>query len=120
MDTIRQWLEQGDNLNKIDKIVFCVFQTRDELIYERLLDQYFPQKDAGGRMTGFLLLSFPFFFSTFSLFNFLFISLSCSDLFGGKKEPNGKKDSNDMTVDQGHSLPQYTILPSTLADVLNS
>jgi len=46
LDTVRQWLSQGDNGEAFTKIVFCVYTTKDEMIYERLLDQYFPKENS--------------------------------------------------------------------------
>jgi len=45
LETVRQWLMTPENATLIKKIIFCVYTTKDEMIYERLLDQYFPMED---------------------------------------------------------------------------
>eukprot|EP00640_Fibrocapsa_japonica_P004016 CAMPEP_0113935190 /NCGR_PEP_ID=MMETSP1339-20121228/2395_1 /TAXON_ID=94617 /ORGANISM="Fibrocapsa japonica" /LENGTH=221 /DNA_ID=CAMNT_0000937257 /DNA_START=51 /DNA_END=716 /DNA_ORIENTATION=+ /assembly_acc=CAM_ASM_000762 len=42
LDTVRTWLEEDTNVEKIDLIVFCAFEDKDKEIYERLLPLYFP------------------------------------------------------------------------------
>eukprot|EP00696_Hemimastix_kukwesjijk_P019218 gnl/Hemi2/8432_TR2914_c0_g1_i1.p1 gnl/Hemi2/8432_TR2914_c0_g1~~gnl/Hemi2/8432_TR2914_c0_g1_i1.p1 ORF type:complete len:410 (+),score=89.69 gnl/Hemi2/8432_TR2914_c0_g1_i1:94-1323(+) len=40
--TVREWLETGDNRNKVDRIIFCLFMPVDVSIYKRLMFTYFP------------------------------------------------------------------------------
>jgi len=40
--TVRRWLEQNDNKEKIDKIVFVCFETFEVKLYEQWMQKYFP------------------------------------------------------------------------------
>ncbi|GBB93338.1 hypothetical protein RclHR1_02150025 [Rhizophagus clarus] len=43
LDTIRKWLEKSsDYLDKLDRIIFCVFEDENKDVYETLLPIYFP------------------------------------------------------------------------------
>ncbi|CAG8496684.1 15591_t:CDS:10 [Funneliformis mosseae] len=42
LSTIRKWLEGHQNLDKIDRIIFCVFEIENKDVYEVLLQLYFP------------------------------------------------------------------------------
>ncbi|CAI2188548.1 17663_t:CDS:10, partial [Funneliformis geosporum] len=42
LSTIRRWLEGHSNLDKIDRIIFCVFEIENKDVYEHLLQVYFP------------------------------------------------------------------------------
>jgi len=42
LKTVRDWLEDGDNLTKLDKVIFCTYLNREEKCYEELMPQYFP------------------------------------------------------------------------------
>nr|XP_025041437.1 O-acetyl-ADP-ribose deacetylase MACROD1-like [Pelodiscus sinensis] len=42
--TLREWLEV--NKEKVDRLVICVFQEKDEEIYKEKLPFYFPIDDA--------------------------------------------------------------------------
>jgi hypothetical protein len=38
-----QWLEHGDNMQKVDRIIFATFLEQDEAIYSELMHTlYFP------------------------------------------------------------------------------
>ncbi|KAG0349362.1 O-acetyl-ADP-ribose deacetylase macrod1, partial [Gamsiella multidivaricata] len=44
--TLHDWLDaHEDQVEKMDRIVLCVFLDKDENIYKRLLPQYFPKPD---------------------------------------------------------------------------
>jgi TATA box-binding protein-associated factor RNA polymerase I subunit A len=40
--TVKTWMENPDNLEKIDRIIFCTFLEREKMCYENLLLEYFP------------------------------------------------------------------------------
>jgi len=40
--TVRNWLETGDNASKIDLIIFCCFQHKELVKYEKWMQWYFP------------------------------------------------------------------------------
>eukprot|EP01126_Amoeba_proteus_P050277 TRINITY_DN5926_c0_g3_i3.p1 TRINITY_DN5926_c0_g3~~TRINITY_DN5926_c0_g3_i3.p1 ORF type:complete len:310 (-),score=119.73 TRINITY_DN5926_c0_g3_i3:129-932(-) len=43
LQSVREWLESGNNQDKIDRIIFCLFTDEDEAIYSKLmLECYFP------------------------------------------------------------------------------
>eukprot|EP01090_Pellita_catalonica_P017205 TRINITY_DN513_c0_g1_i1.p1 TRINITY_DN513_c0_g1~~TRINITY_DN513_c0_g1_i1.p1 ORF type:complete len:462 (-),score=118.48 TRINITY_DN513_c0_g1_i1:18-1403(-) len=42
LDTIRKWLETGDNKDKVDRIIFCTFLDKEIYCYEHLMPAYFP------------------------------------------------------------------------------
>ncbi|XP_065846221.1 uncharacterized protein [Oscarella lobularis] len=42
IDTVRRWLNVPENAEKIDRIIFCVYTSADQNIYESLLPYYFP------------------------------------------------------------------------------
>ncbi|CDW54672.1 Macro domain containing protein [Trichuris trichiura] len=41
LQTVKQWLETGDNLQALDRIIFCVFLDEDRALYEELVPKYF-------------------------------------------------------------------------------
>jgi len=41
-ETVRRWLEVPENLESIDRIIFCTFLAVEEKCYDRLLQDYFP------------------------------------------------------------------------------
>ena len=40
--TVRKWLEEENNYEKIDRIVFCLFLQKDQDIYNKMLPLVFP------------------------------------------------------------------------------
>jgi len=42
METVRKWLEKGDNAEQVDRIIFCLFLEVDVKEYETLMQHYFP------------------------------------------------------------------------------
>mmetsp|Transcript_3161 Transcript_3161/g.12105 ORF Transcript_3161/g.12105 Transcript_3161/m.12105 type:complete len:462 (-) Transcript_3161:2372-3757(-) len=44
LKTVREWLENEDNANSIDRLIFVVFKfdTKEERVYKRYLPRYFP------------------------------------------------------------------------------
>jgi O-acetyl-ADP-ribose deacetylase (regulator of RNase III) len=42
---VRQWLDIPANAAAIDRIIFCVFLTKDKLLYKLYTPQYFPPAD---------------------------------------------------------------------------
>ncbi|XP_069116542.1 ADP-ribose glycohydrolase MACROD2-like [Argopecten irradians] len=42
LSTMREWLEESDNADKVDRIIFCLFMPQDVLLYEELMQLYFP------------------------------------------------------------------------------
>jgi len=42
LDTIRKWLEKQPDLDKLDRIIFCVFEDENKDVYETLFPLYFP------------------------------------------------------------------------------
>ncbi|KAG9291381.1 hypothetical protein G9A89_003485 [Geosiphon pyriformis] len=40
--TVRKWLEAQENLEEIDRIIFCVFENENKQAYEKLIPQIFP------------------------------------------------------------------------------
>jgi TATA box-binding protein-associated factor RNA polymerase I subunit A len=40
--TVKTWMENPDNLEKIDRIIFCTFLDREKMCYEKLLVDFFP------------------------------------------------------------------------------
>ncbi|KAJ6217026.1 hypothetical protein RDWZM_008183 [Blomia tropicalis] len=42
LNAIQTWLNDPNNRDKIDRIIFCLFLEKDVEIYNRLLNQYFP------------------------------------------------------------------------------
>jgi len=40
--TIRKWMENPDNLAKVDRIIFCTFLAKEEVCYNELFPIYFP------------------------------------------------------------------------------
>eukprot|EP00091_Calanus_sinicus_P025702 TRINITY_DN9957_c0_g1_i1.p2 TRINITY_DN9957_c0_g1~~TRINITY_DN9957_c0_g1_i1.p2 ORF type:complete len:132 (-),score=41.14 TRINITY_DN9957_c0_g1_i1:71-466(-) len=40
--TVRGWLEENDNHEKIDRVVFCLFLQKDQDIYSKMLPLVFP------------------------------------------------------------------------------
>ncbi|XP_019851841.1 PREDICTED: O-acetyl-ADP-ribose deacetylase MACROD1-like isoform X2 [Amphimedon queenslandica] len=47
LETIRKWLEKEDNADKTDRIIITTFLKKDTLIYEELLQVYFPLETKG-------------------------------------------------------------------------
>eukprot|EP01116_Phalansterium_solitarium_P018673 TRINITY_DN5037_c0_g1_i2.p1 TRINITY_DN5037_c0_g1~~TRINITY_DN5037_c0_g1_i2.p1 ORF type:complete len:638 (+),score=231.06 TRINITY_DN5037_c0_g1_i2:95-1915(+) len=45
LQTVRDWLQTGDNRHKVDAIVFCTFLDKELRCYEQLLPHYFPTDD---------------------------------------------------------------------------
>ena len=43
--TVRSWLEEGDNRNKIDLIIFGMFQDTELRAYQKWMQWYFPDSD---------------------------------------------------------------------------
>jgi len=43
--TVRSWLEEGDNRNKIDLIIFGMFQDKELRAYQKWMQWYFPDSD---------------------------------------------------------------------------
>ena len=87
LDAVRQWLEGDGNNDKVDAIVFCVFTSIDEQIYESLMVQYFPVANSTPmRLTGPSLLLF--FISSLSFFQIHCLFVRFTDLFGSRKHPN--------------------------------
>ncbi|ORX75208.1 macro domain-like protein [Anaeromyces robustus] len=43
LKTVREWLEAGNNKEKVDEIIFCVFLPIDERLYHENVDTYFPK-----------------------------------------------------------------------------
>ncbi|KAK3827995.1 MAG: hypothetical protein J3Q66DRAFT_321591 [Benniella sp.] len=47
LGTVREWLDGNeDEIERMDRIIFCVFLDKDEQIYKRLLPEYFPEAEA--------------------------------------------------------------------------
>jgi len=46
LDTIRRWLENDENRKAVKVIVLCTYDAKDELIYESIMNQYFPVSGA--------------------------------------------------------------------------
>eukprot|EP01098_Paradermamoeba_levis_P010617 TRINITY_DN446_c0_g1_i4.p1 TRINITY_DN446_c0_g1~~TRINITY_DN446_c0_g1_i4.p1 ORF type:complete len:350 (-),score=55.68 TRINITY_DN446_c0_g1_i4:149-1075(-) len=42
LETAREWLSQGDNRYKMDRVVFCMFLEKETRVYETWLPVYFP------------------------------------------------------------------------------
>lgn len=42
LETVRTWLENEENRNKADRIIFVVFEQRDVKVYYKLAHEYFP------------------------------------------------------------------------------
>lgn len=42
LETVRTWLENEENRNKTDRIIFVVFESRDVKVYYQLAHEYFP------------------------------------------------------------------------------
>lgn len=42
LETTRKWLEDHPNLEEVDRIIFCVFEDENKVVYEELLPLYFP------------------------------------------------------------------------------
>lgn len=42
LQTIRRWLETGNNADTVDRIILCVYQLQDVPVYENLLYNFFP------------------------------------------------------------------------------
>jgi len=42
LDSIRKWLENEENRNKVDLIVVCTYLDKELLCYEKLMPMYFP------------------------------------------------------------------------------
>ncbi|XP_060081575.1 ADP-ribose glycohydrolase MACROD2-like [Ylistrum balloti] len=42
LSTVRTWLEDRDNVDKVDRIIFCLFMPQDVALYEELMQLYFP------------------------------------------------------------------------------
>ncbi|XP_033734812.1 ADP-ribose glycohydrolase MACROD2-like [Pecten maximus] len=42
LSTMREWLEDSDNGDKVDRIIFCLFMPQDVVLYEELMQLYFP------------------------------------------------------------------------------
>jgi len=40
LDAVHQWLQQ--NKDKVERIVLCMYQSRDEVIYQEIMPKYFP------------------------------------------------------------------------------
>jgi O-acetyl-ADP-ribose deacetylase (regulator of RNase III) len=40
--TVRKWMENPENLAKIDRIIFCTFLEKERVCYQHLLVKYFP------------------------------------------------------------------------------
>ncbi|CAH1757565.1 15502_t:CDS:2 [Entrophospora sp. SA101] len=47
MKTIRKWMDDFEHIEKIDRIIFCVFEESNRKIYEGLLPLYFPPPPEG-------------------------------------------------------------------------
>ncbi|KAJ5106028.1 hypothetical protein NUU61_003375 [Penicillium alfredii] len=41
-DEVRKFLERSGNIGKLERVIFCNFELKDERSYERVLPQYFP------------------------------------------------------------------------------
>ncbi|KFD47983.1 hypothetical protein M513_11160, partial [Trichuris suis] len=41
LQTVKEWLQTGDNLHALDRIIFCVFLEEDRLLYEELIPKFF-------------------------------------------------------------------------------
>ena len=46
LQTVRHWLEQGDNASKIDLIIFGCFQGKELQAYQKWMQWYFPSSEA--------------------------------------------------------------------------
>ncbi|OWF38256.1 O-acetyl-ADP-ribose deacetylase MACROD1 [Mizuhopecten yessoensis] len=42
LSSIREWLEEDNNADKVDRIIFCLFMPQDVALYEELMQLYFP------------------------------------------------------------------------------
>jgi O-acetyl-ADP-ribose deacetylase (regulator of RNase III) len=40
--TIRQWLEEDGNADKVDRIIFCMFLDEEMELYKQVMPAYFP------------------------------------------------------------------------------
>lgn len=46
LKTVREWLDSNeDEIERMDRIIFCTFLDKDEQIYRRLLPEYFPEAE---------------------------------------------------------------------------
>jgi TATA box-binding protein-associated factor RNA polymerase I subunit A len=45
METVRKWLEKGDNAEQVERVIFCLFLAVDVRLYETLMQVYFPIPD---------------------------------------------------------------------------
>ncbi|KAG0043910.1 O-acetyl-ADP-ribose deacetylase macrod1 [Gryganskiella cystojenkinii] len=46
LGTVREWLDNNEqDAMKIERIIFCVFLPKDDLIYKQLIPQYFPESN---------------------------------------------------------------------------
>jgi len=45
LDTVRKWLENEENRNKVDVIVFCTYLEKELVCYQKLMPFYFPPPD---------------------------------------------------------------------------
>jgi O-acetyl-ADP-ribose deacetylase (regulator of RNase III) len=46
LQNTRKWLENEENRNKVDKIIFCTFLEREIDCYSRMFASYFPVKNS--------------------------------------------------------------------------
>jgi O-acetyl-ADP-ribose deacetylase (regulator of RNase III) len=42
LKTVRKWLENSDNADAIDRIIFCMFLEEEMDIYQQIMPLYFP------------------------------------------------------------------------------
>lgn len=49
LDTVRRFLDAPGNREKVDRIVFVVFMSRDVLVYKNLMPLYFPLEDGAAQ-----------------------------------------------------------------------
>lgn len=40
--TVRKFLDEGGNADKVDRVIFVVFLEKDRKVYEELMQAYFP------------------------------------------------------------------------------
>jgi len=46
MSAVREWLEEGTNVTKLDAVIFCVFQPKELDLYSQYLPTFFPPASA--------------------------------------------------------------------------
>ncbi|KAK3608575.1 hypothetical protein CHS0354_042564 [Potamilus streckersoni] len=91
LTSIRHWLDNDDNRNMVDRIIFCLYTNDQWAVYFPLLRVVFPSGPELPRLNGEDISSFGRYSRTSGIFTFLFENTDMEDVFPYVKQATVSK-----------------------------